>query len=523
MPVTIKVNGVANSMVHKGSGGITVATIPDVCLTPSPAGPVPVPYPNIAMSSALTKGTTSVKADGGMMIAVKGSELAMSTGDEAGSNGGVASGTFKGPSSPILFSFDVKIDGRNAVRLTDKMLQNRQNTADLAGLIQAPVVVVAAAPVAAAPVREFEAEVLEVEWLDGIAIARDKVTVVPPHWTPGVAVHEEDLPAQERYPGGSRKPGLYTVASGTKPRLRVKVNVTRSANQPGQGTLRGQLGGFAFSGPCTTGVGEQDVEVESSEAPDSARHYTGDVQWTLSADREHYPLHNTTRLEVFAILDTPAGYFVDGVWVEALRFLFRKAGVALLREPKDVAVCVTRYCHTRHGMRYDTALHNGGRSHFGASGKEARMFQLMDYMARNGDSGNLVNCFDQAAAVESLCGTMGVDVDWVFRRPYGYIKPTSLVGVGLCNNPFFDPNHPRKLVAWDTPYPQRKPFGCHAFNDLDGRVFDACAGPHLGTETLREYLEAAVDAKRSSDGPEDDYWDDLANQTHSCTGVLGVV
>ena len=37
MPVTIKINGTANSLVHKGSNGISTATIPDVCKTPSPA------------------------------------------------------------------------------------------------------------------------------------------------------------------------------------------------------------------------------------------------------------------------------------------------------------------------------------------------------------------------------------------------------------------------------------------------------------------------------------------------------
>jgi hypothetical protein len=39
MPVSIKVNGVFNSLVHKGSGGISIATIPDVCKTPEPGGP----------------------------------------------------------------------------------------------------------------------------------------------------------------------------------------------------------------------------------------------------------------------------------------------------------------------------------------------------------------------------------------------------------------------------------------------------------------------------------------------------
>lgn len=139
MPVTVKVNGVANSLVHKGSNGISIATIPDVCKTPSPGGPVPIPYPNISQSMTLAKGTTTVKADGGMMIANKGSEFSLSNGDNAGVAGGVKSSTFMKESTWILYSFDVKMDGKNACRLTDKKFQNHENTVDLAGLGQVGV------------------------------------------------------------------------------------------------------------------------------------------------------------------------------------------------------------------------------------------------------------------------------------------------------------------------------------------------------------------------------------------------
>lgn len=138
MPVTVKVNGRANSLVHKGSNGVSTATLPDVCKTPSPGGPVPVPYPNVSQSATLDKGTTTVKADGGMMIATKGSEFSLSNGDNAGVAGGVKSSTFMKESTWILYSFDVKMDGSNACRLTDKKFQNHENTADMAGELQAP-------------------------------------------------------------------------------------------------------------------------------------------------------------------------------------------------------------------------------------------------------------------------------------------------------------------------------------------------------------------------------------------------
>ena len=142
MPVTVKVNGAANSLVHKGSVHVSTATIPDVCKTPSPGGPVPIPYPNISQSAMLANGTTTVKADGGMMIAVKGSEFSISNGDEPGVAGGVKSSTFIKESTWILYSFDVKMDGQNACRLSDKKFQNHENTVDLAGAIGPPVPVV---------------------------------------------------------------------------------------------------------------------------------------------------------------------------------------------------------------------------------------------------------------------------------------------------------------------------------------------------------------------------------------------
>lgn len=140
MGVTIHVNGTSNSLVHKGSMGIAKSTIPDVCKTPSPGGPVPIPYPIIiSMSSDLVKGTKTVKVDGGNMAAVKGSEFSRCTGDEPGTAGGVKSSTNMKEATWILYSFDVKMDGKNACRLTDKMQMNHGNTVCLGGEMQAPV------------------------------------------------------------------------------------------------------------------------------------------------------------------------------------------------------------------------------------------------------------------------------------------------------------------------------------------------------------------------------------------------
>ncbi|CAM4054079.1 DUF4150 domain-containing protein [Rahnella bruchi] len=130
--ITININGL--TLCHKGSGGVTHNTLPDVCKTPPDA--VPVPYENEAYSADLTNGTSSVFADGGNTIANFGSKFARSIYDESGSMGGVKSGTNKAEADWISHSFDVFFEGKPACRLTDKMFMNHRNTVNMAGLCQ---------------------------------------------------------------------------------------------------------------------------------------------------------------------------------------------------------------------------------------------------------------------------------------------------------------------------------------------------------------------------------------------------
>ena len=69
----------------KQSDGKAGVAMPDQCLSPTstPAGPVPVPYPNTATSSDTSKGNRKVKI-GGKEIMLKDSHYKKSTGDEEG-------------------------------------------------------------------------------------------------------------------------------------------------------------------------------------------------------------------------------------------------------------------------------------------------------------------------------------------------------------------------------------------------------------------------------------------------------
>src|ERR671931_305514 len=100
-------------IAHKGSGGMSIV-FPDVCKTPP--GPVPIPYPNIGQSSDTSMGPTSVTTDGEMPM-VKGAQYSRSSGDEAGTLGGVVSGVNMSVCEFMMYSFDDKFEGNNVCRL----------------------------------------------------------------------------------------------------------------------------------------------------------------------------------------------------------------------------------------------------------------------------------------------------------------------------------------------------------------------------------------------------------------------
>ena len=100
---------------------------PDVCKTPAPPAPfVPVPYPNIAMPNQADGGSCSSKVKiNGQATIVKGTEITMSSGDEAGNaGGGMVSNKFKGPAKYKQGSSKVKFEGKEASYLGAMVGQN---------------------------------------------------------------------------------------------------------------------------------------------------------------------------------------------------------------------------------------------------------------------------------------------------------------------------------------------------------------------------------------------------------------
>jgi len=103
--------------VSTNGGGNCATTGPtDVCKTPTPGGPVPMPYPNFAMNTQVQGSSASRKVKiSNKKTVVVGTKITMSSGDEPGSaGGGVVSNKIKGKCTFKVGSTRVKIEGKKA-------------------------------------------------------------------------------------------------------------------------------------------------------------------------------------------------------------------------------------------------------------------------------------------------------------------------------------------------------------------------------------------------------------------------
>lgn len=121
------------------SGTLVASGPTDVCKTPTPAGTIPLPYPNIAMMTASDSGTLSakVKISGSKAAHVK-TKTKDSSGDEPGTAGGLASGKNRGPAGFLKGSMKVKVEGKSAVRLGDQTFHNGSPNNNTIGAAAAP-------------------------------------------------------------------------------------------------------------------------------------------------------------------------------------------------------------------------------------------------------------------------------------------------------------------------------------------------------------------------------------------------
>ena len=127
----VSVSSSKMSVILKASGhtGVAVIAFPDVCKTPTPAGPIPIPYPSMAGASQV-KSVSKVAS--GKVVMTKDGSYQSSTGDEAGSAMGVASSKIKGKAEFVNYSFDVQMEGKSVARSPDPLAHNDKNTPNYA-------------------------------------------------------------------------------------------------------------------------------------------------------------------------------------------------------------------------------------------------------------------------------------------------------------------------------------------------------------------------------------------------------
>jgi hypothetical protein len=122
--------------VSTKAGGTCVA-FPDVCFVPSAPTPIPTPLPNVAQCCD-AEGTVDTVLVQNKEVVVESSSIPMSSGDEAGTSGGVVSGTFMGCVKFKTASAKVYAKGKRVVLFGAVTAHNGNNANMPAGQQVAP-------------------------------------------------------------------------------------------------------------------------------------------------------------------------------------------------------------------------------------------------------------------------------------------------------------------------------------------------------------------------------------------------
>ena len=178
-------------------------------------------------------------------------------------------------------------------------------------------------------------------------------------------------------------------------------------------------------------------------------------------------------------------------------FLDVACGAAAGESAKPAALAkLTQHLFSGRGYLYE--YHTGGSRRWDEDGP----FDLSGYLFDDTPSffGNPreVNCFDQGCELAFLARAIGIDADveQVSNSDERlYIKESLIVGLGSeTDNPFYRSGAPRccshrlcgsELHAEGV---SRSSFTKHVYVLYGGRVFDACMGPCLGTQTRQSYF-----------------------------------
>ncbi|SAK96396.1 DUF4150 domain-containing protein [Caballeronia ptereochthonis] len=115
----------ATELIARRDGAwLIVSLAPDVCLTPLGSIPVPVPYQVVASLQTAELATTNVNVNGNPVVVFDTTFVPTTQGDEAGTLGGVKTGTTASKTRPLLHSTTVNFQGKAIVRANDVFWMN---------------------------------------------------------------------------------------------------------------------------------------------------------------------------------------------------------------------------------------------------------------------------------------------------------------------------------------------------------------------------------------------------------------
>lgn len=319
--------------------------------------------------------------------------------------------------------------------------------------------------VTARPAPVLQAQLLSLSFNNTIRVSREAVEAVAPQWQAG----RDDV-----------RPVVFQRSEVDAAYMDADIDITQSRGQPGTGTLKATFHGFQLEClNCPLAVGRHTCRVRISNLPSAIRVFRGTTSEWVLAGASSCNLGNAA-LVIYVILNAPGFSFNSVVWAEALDFLCDTVALQGCADERLAVQTITRYCHSGHGLTYESANHYAYVVHGGR-------FCLEAYMAK---ADLFANCYDQASAIQVFGHAVGCYVEFKYLRTFGFVRLTNLMGVPGCNNPGY--RLTGEGVRLDDPS-SRTPFVDHACCVLNGHVFDACIGPEVGDTTIEGYLARAID------------------------------
>lgn len=192
---------------------------------------------------------------------------------------------------------------------------------------------------------------------------------------------------------------------------------------------------------------------------------------SINGENYIYSLGFTGKHYYYTLLAAPQAPMATP-WVPVLEYACNWANEQTTET--TVLTEITKGLYNISGFQYD--IFNGASRY---SGWSTHSFNLTSMLSEIGSSNIIVNCYDMGKAVKIFSTSLGCNTIYQYSNPFGYLNCIKPIGRDWTNNPFYPypnlyPPYNIPIVGEDNSYPQRTPFGNHAFGCLGTNIYDAC-------------------------------------------------